>query len=123
MMTAKVGAFLTLMMTSCSLPTEVCTLGGTPAVEVDIQDSVTLEPLAAGARVRLEATHYLDTVPAIIDRAQRRIAIGAGAHGTFDLTIEQTGYRLWRRAGVVVTTTGRCKRPKTVLLQANLQKL
>ena len=103
----------------CNLLTEpACDLRALPAIVVTVRDSVTGTPLAGGARVIARDGAFADTVES---------GNGADAYhpaheraGTYEVTVEQPGYRLWSRSGVRVRR-GECH-VNSVRLTALLQR-
>ena len=100
-------------------PTQVvCTADLRPGILLDVRDSVNNVPAGRGARIIAQDGAYADTVKNIgsfdgpYQLAQERA-------GTYTVTVEQQGYRLWRRSGVEVTAD-QCH-VRTVSLTARLQ--
>ena len=109
---------LPLMVAACNSTEEnpvACTTEARAAINVDVRDSLTGQPAAAGAIGVAAEGSYADTLDAF-----SATSLG-GAYeraGTYAVTVRKPGYREWRRDGVVVTSDPCHIRP--VQLQARL---
>lgn len=85
----------------------VCTLQYVYGVGVQVKDSVTLAPAAAGATLIVvdPGTGYRDSTSYAVGSGKDQWALtAAGEHaGTYTLTVSKAGYRDWVRTNVVVT--------------------
>jgi hypothetical protein len=96
-----------------------CTLDLRPALAVEVRDSVTSAAAGQGARLIATDGVYADT-------AQFEGPFGGPYRladeraGTYTVTVEQEGYRLWSRSGIRVTRD-ECH-VRTVSLTARLQR-
>jgi hypothetical protein len=121
---AVVMAFC-LVGTSCEIATAtVCTDELRSVIRVDVFDSVTGAPAAAGATVLLEGTLFRDSV-AVPDTAT-----SATAHywledkvkaGSYNVQVRKPGYRLWARNDVRLASDG-CHVSTFEFLSARLQR-
>lgn len=92
-----------------------CTLEARAAINVEVRDSLTGQPAAAGATGVAAEGAYADTLDAFSATSL------AGAYeraGTYTVTVRKPGYREWRLTGVTVTSDACHVQP--VQLQARL---
>ena len=77
----------------------MCDTGIFPASQVEIRDSVTNAPAAAGAIVIATSGSFTDSMSVphdlIVGLAQERA-------GTYTVRVRKAGYRLWSRSGIEV---------------------
>lgn len=111
-------------------PTETVLCPGvvSPAIEVEVLDSVTLKPAAGGAEGRVWDGAFQDSLrvigwtgPQIADSTAIRMAGAYERPGTYSVEIERQGYAAWRREGVRAPE-GRCG-VETVRLTAKLRPI
>ena len=103
-------------VTSCGILTgpRVCTDEAVAGIRVDVRDSVTNAPITEGVRVIARTETFADTAQGPF------YALAFEQPGTYEVTAEAEGYRLWSRSGVRVTR-GECH-VRTVSLTARLQR-
>ncbi len=108
----------TLATSACNLVPGACTLQGLPAVSVDVRDSVTNALAGRGAAIIARDGVFADTAeyPFAYDGPY---SLARERAGTYTVTVEQQGYRLWSRPGVRVTRD-ECH-VRTVSITARLQ--
>ncbi len=105
-------------MLGCSDPIgTICTEEARPGILVTVRDSVTSAPVA-GARVVARTPTAADTSDGLPDGTY---PLAYEKAGTYEVTVEQTGYRLWTRGNVQVTRD-ECH-VQTVSLTALLQSV
>jgi hypothetical protein len=109
---------------SCDLPLPSsvgCTEEVRPGIRVEVRDSVTGEPAAAGARLIARDGAYADTSDQLPAPYTDPLSLRAADEraGWYDVSVEKTGYRDWRRRPIRVTKD-RCH-VRTVQLRVRLQ--
>lgn len=121
---------LTSLTAGCGIfdPT-VCTLEARPAIQVEVMDSISGEPVRGPVRVVARdgsATYEFDSQHVFLPPMADPDTVVFGpfylAHeqpGTYEVTVEAQGYRLWQRIGVRVRE-GECH-VQTAELTALLQ--
>jgi len=92
-----------------------CTDEARPAILVTVRDSITNVPVS-GARVIARSATIADTAQGLPDGTY---PLAYERPGTYQVTVERSGYRLWTRANVRVTRD-ECH-VQTVSLMALLQ--
>ena len=101
----------------------VCTTDVRPGLVVSVLDSASRDPLGPGMLVVVRDGAYADTartfLPHPIEGVLQRFAFAFERRGTYDVTVERSGYRTWRRDGVRVS--GDECHVRTVELTALLQ--
>lgn len=95
----------------------ICTDEARPAIMVDIRDSTSGAFLGAGARAIVQDGSYADTASADLTGFPYLLAFERP--GTYNVTVEKTGYQPWMRSDVRVSR-GHCH-VETVSLVALLQ--
>ena len=90
-----------------------------PAVSVDVRDSIAGAPAGRGARIIARDGAFADTAKHT-SQYEGPYALARERAGTYTVTVEQDGYRLWSRGGVRVTRD-ECH-VRTVSLVARLQR-
>jgi hypothetical protein len=96
--------FLLPFAFACHQPAEInynCTDKYVFGISVSPIDSATAAPVSQNVRLIAVSGSYVEVdsepfLPGVFAAAGER-------RGTYDLTVEATGYRTWARAGVVVT--------------------
>ena len=103
-------------LAACGLFTgpRVCTDEARPGIRVIVLDSLTGAPITDGVRVIARSGTFADTSEAGFH------AVAFEQAGTFDVTVEKDGYRLWSRDDVRVQRD-ECH-VRTVELTARLQR-
>ena len=102
----------------------VCTTDVLPGLVISVLDSATREPLGPGTLIVVRDGAYADTARAFLPHGvggeAQRFAFAFERRGTYDVTVERSGYRTWRRNGVRVS--GDECHVRTVELTALLQR-
>jgi hypothetical protein len=88
-----------------------------PSVQVTVQDSVTGANITPGSTLVLRSGAYVDSVA--VPEWASGFSMGEGRSGTFTLTVRQTGYQSWTKAGITVESD-ECG-AKTVYVTARLK--
>lgn len=100
-----------LALSACELPfasDTLCTGDVVPAVRVAVRDSATNAPAGTQALVVARDGAYADTARGSAATPDLfTFGLAAERPGSYDVTVEQPGYRTWRRDGVRVTR-GQC---------------
>jgi hypothetical protein len=92
-------------LTGCELPFVggVCTADFRFGVVVEVRDAVTGAPAADGARLTVRDGEYVETTEARVPSPDALFLQGAGERaGTYDVTVQKSGYQDWTRTGVRV---------------------
>jgi len=89
-----------------------------PALSVTVQDSVTGANVTPGATVVISNGAYTDSV--VAGPVGVAVSVGGGA-GTYTVTVRQSGYQSWTRAGVKVESDPAQCGARTLDLTARLQ--
>jgi hypothetical protein len=92
-----------------------CTVTPT-AVVIDVRDSVSQQAIAVGANGTIQLGATADTLLHL----DSLTLFGGTALGTYGVTVQHAGYRIWTRTGVKVTQTGACGSPVPAHLSALL---
>ena len=108
----------TLAISACNLVPGACTLEAAAAVSVDVRDSITNAPAGRGARIIAREGAFADTADAT-EFLDGPYGLAHERAGTYTVSVEQAGYRLWSQSGIRVTR-GECH-VRTVSLTARLQ--
>ena len=97
---------------------------GVFALNVIAQDSVTNGAPPPNTRVIARDGAFADTVVGgIPDPSGAAFALAVERPGSYVVTVEAPGYRVWSRSGVEVTRSSKkCHQIQTVTLLARLQK-
>jgi hypothetical protein len=103
-----------LAVSGCN--TYMCDTGIFPALSVEIRDSASNAPAAAGATVVATSGVFTDSVLATHELL---VGLAEERRGTYTIRVRKAGYRLWSRSGVVVES-GECG-INTVHVLARLQ--
>lgn len=107
-------------ITGCDLPfTRACTTDFRYGVVVEVRDSVTGAPAAAGARLVVRDGAYADTSDQLPFTEPLMLQAAGERGGRYDLTVQKPDYRDWTRTGVRVWEDGCHVIP--VRLEARLQ--
>jgi hypothetical protein len=102
--------FSAAAVAACDFPsTGGCTLEFLYGVVVDVRDSVTGAPAAAGARLIVRDGAYADTSEQLPSPYTDELILQAAGErgGIYDLTIQKPNYQEWTRRNVWVRE-GRC---------------
>jgi hypothetical protein len=87
----------------CNLPfTDACTTDFRHGVVVEVRDSLTDAPAAAGARLIVRDGAYADTSDQLPFTDPLTLRAAGERGGTYDVTVEKLDYRDWTRARVRV---------------------
>lgn len=108
-----------LAITGCNLFPGACTTEAAPAVSVDVRDPDTNEPAGRGARIIVRDGEFADTAD-FTDSYDGPYGLAHERAGTYTVTVEQQGYRLWSQSEVRATR-GECH-VRTASLTARLQR-
>jgi hypothetical protein len=108
----------TLATSACRLVPGACTTEAKPAVSVTVQDSATNARVGRGARIIARDGAFADTAD-FSNEYDGPYGLAHERRGSYDVTVEQQGYRIWSRAGVSVTDD-ECH-VRTVSITARLQ--
>jgi hypothetical protein len=121
-MRLKVATVLVLACTlgssACKLVPGACTTEAKPAVSVTVYDSATNALVGRGARIIARDGAFADTAD-FSNEYDGPYGLAHERTGSYDVTVEQQGYRAWSRAGVNVTDD-ECH-VRTVSVTARLQ--
>ena len=121
-MRSKVATLLvfacTLASSACKLVPGACTTEAAPAVSVTVRDSATNALVGRGARIIARDGEFADTAD-FSNEYDGPYGLAHERTGSYDVTVDQQGYRVWSRAGVNVTR-GECH-VRTVSITARLQ--
>jgi hypothetical protein len=115
---ASVAALATACGTATA-PIGVCAAPQSISIEVTVQDSVSGAGRADSATGRVVALTYSDSLHHVLGSAA--LMFGGNRTGTFGVSVERPGYRLWTRPLVAVTQVGPCGNVIPVHLTALLQ--
>ncbi len=99
---------LAILFAACETyePSINCTAIAVPAIAVAVMDSVTGASAADGARVYVRDGAFVDTLsaPPIIVPGEPNYFSGPFERpGTYVVTVEKIGYKMWSRSGITVT--------------------
>ena len=97
-MSVSVAALAGMLGCSDALGT-ICTDEARPGILVTVRDSVTRAPVS-GARVVARMGTTIDTSSGLPDGTY---PLAYEKPGTYEVTVDQTGYRLWTSGNVPVT--------------------
>ena len=105
---------------ACSLVTDstVCDARADPALTVDVRDSLDNGFVGQGARVIARDGEFADTAESAYGERPAELALERP--GTYLVTVDRAGYRLWSRSDVRVSSN-ECG-VRTVGLRARLQR-
>jgi hypothetical protein len=111
---------LALLASGCELISggTACTAQAVPGIMVDVRDSVTSAPAGRGSRIIARDGAVADT--AKFTEFDGPYGVAYERAGTYTVSVEQQGYRLWSRTGIRVTTD-ECH-VRTVSVAARLQR-
>jgi hypothetical protein len=130
---------VTALAGACALPQEPsgppadgyddCTAGGDASFIVTVVDSITAAPIASGATLTWSAGRSSGTSVAMQPPTPgpttplTTIQGPYGRPGTFNVTVQKSGYQDWKAPSVYVQqgTTGHCSIQATVVLSARMQ--
>ncbi|GJG85465.1 hypothetical protein tb265_06460 [Gemmatimonadetes bacterium T265] len=119
---SALAVFGALLLAGCSTAPDggvICTAVFAYGVVVEIRDSVSGAPLAAGARGAVHDGAYVDSlrpaeaVSSDTTSLYSREAAGERA-GTYAIEVVRSGYRTWTKSGVTVTRDACHVRPQRV---------
>ena len=96
-----------------------CSAEAKPAIVVEVRDSLTNAAAGNGARVIARDGAFADTAGTFAP-LEGPVLLALEREGTYTVTVEREGYRLWTRTGVRVTAD-ECH-VRTVSLTARLQR-
>jgi hypothetical protein len=108
----------TLASSACKLVPGPCTTNAAPAVSVAVHDSASNALVGRGAKIIARDGAFADTAD-ITNEYDGPYGLAHERTGSYDVTVEQQGYRVWSRAGLNVTR-GECH-VQTVSITARLQ--
>jgi starvation-inducible outer membrane lipoprotein len=108
----------TLASSACKLVPDACTTEAAPAVSVTVHDSATNALVGRGARIIARNGGFADTAD-FSNEYDGPYGLAHERTGSYDVTVEQQGYRVWSRSGVNVTR-GECH-VRTASITARLQ--
>src|ERR1039457_635355 len=97
-------------------PLAYCTATAPIAISIAVRDSASGRALADSA----SGTVRLGTVTDTLLHVDSLTLIGGRQTGTYDVTVQRSGYRTWTRLGVPATQTNACGSVETVQLIAGL---
>lgn len=119
------GAVLVLVVQGCDIfgPT-ACDTIAKPALTVEVADATTGSPIV-GALVTATDGDYADSaVTILLERpGVALVDLATERKGTYDVSVEKEGYRLWTRKDVRVRSDESGCHVATVRLKAELQPL
>ena len=95
-----------------------CTDEARPGIAVDLRDAGSNEPITVAARVIARDGAYAETVE--IETNGSWIPLAHEREGSYTVTVDAVGYRLWSRSGIPVIDGG-CH-VRTVKLTARLER-
>ncbi|HEY0306056.1 MAG TPA: hypothetical protein VGC44_13880 [Longimicrobiales bacterium] len=98
-MRSKFFAVAAVALSGTACDTYMCDTGIFPAIQVEIRDSVTNAPAAAGAIVIATSGSFTDSMSVTHDLM---VGLAQERAGTYTVRVRKTGYRLWSRSGVEV---------------------
>ena len=99
-----VGSFVvaaTLAASACNSDPIACTLQAVPAVAVTVRDSAAGTLVGRGARIVAKDGAFADTARAT-DTYDGPYDLARERPGTYTVTVEQQGYRIWSQPNVSV---------------------
>lgn len=108
----------TFAVMACDGDPVACTEQAVAAIVVSVQDSASGAPAGRGARIVARDGAFADTARATVSY-DGPYALARERSGTYTVTVEQQGYRLWSRSGISVSRD-RCH-VRTAALTARLQ--
>jgi hypothetical protein len=101
------------------VPLEYCSAVAPVALAITVRDSISGQALADSASGSFRVDALSDTL-IHVDSLQ---LYGGRQTGTYDVTVQRSGYKTWTRLGVVSTKTSACGGVEPVQLTAAMQRL
>ena len=101
-----------------------CVAIGRFALNVTVEDSITGSTPQVATRVIARDGTYADTLILLApDPTFRAFALAPERPGSYFVTVEAEGYRLWSRANILVErSTGKCHELQGVTIRARIQR-
>ncbi len=107
---------VSMLAAACTSPTACVSRPPTNAVIVEIRDSITARPLAAGATVTIQDGSFSATSVGAGDTLTAAyVGLGGARPGKYKVTVERPAYQRWTKSNVIALRTA-CDVQSAVLL-------
>jgi hypothetical protein len=124
--TTQAGLFVGLLSIGCTSIEAVCPITPFPAIEVEVRYAATEEPAWWGTRGIVQDGNFVDSLFATSEFAEDSstaflLAAAFDRPGTYDVTVERTGFKTVQMDGVTATVDAQCSQVVPVRLQVRLE--